>query len=88
MKNKTYHTVRTIPKSNWKIVKTDKIGISNTFTFNAWTGTSIKDGGVKLLQWTQTSPLSKMTRSCKCSPHVIKMLSLTLYNTSNLEHYS
>ena len=40
------------------------------------TGTSIQHGGVKLVLWHQRSPLSKMMRSCKCYPHVSKMLIL------------
>ena len=34
------------------------------------TGTSIKSGGIKLVLWAQTSPLSEMMRSCKCFPHL------------------
>ena len=30
MKNKKYHTVRTVPKFNWKIIVRDKIDTPNT----------------------------------------------------------
>jgi hypothetical protein len=47
------------------------------------TGTSIKSGGVKLILWSQTSPLSEMMRSCKCFPRVSKMSTLTYNQVSN-----
>jgi hypothetical protein len=34
------------------------------------TGTSITCGGVKLVIWAQTFPLSEMMRACKCYPPV------------------
>ena len=54
MKNKKYHTVGTIPKSNTKIVENDKIVAPNTQIHDrslSWLGTdiSIKSGRVKLV---------------------------------------
>jgi len=51
MKNKKYHTVGTIPKSDIKIVERAKIDIPNTQMHDrllSWldTGTSIKSGGL------------------------------------------
>jgi hypothetical protein len=40
------------------------------------TGTSIQNGGVKLVLWDQRFPLNKMIGSCKCFPHVSKILIL------------
>ena len=37
------------------------------------TDTSIKSGGVKLVLWAQTSPLSEMMRSCKCFPRMSRI---------------
>ena len=67
IKNKRYHTVGTIPKSNIsKIVKGARsIHLSHKLN----TTTSIKSGGVKLD--------SEIMRSCKCFPRVIKMATLT-----------
>ena len=71
MKNQKYQlTVRTDRKSNIKIVERDKINTTNTpihdYSFSCLgTGTSIKGGGVLLVLWTQTSPLSEMMWSCK-----------------------
>ena len=53
-KKKKYYTVGTVPKSNRKIVKRDKIDIPITQIHDhplLWlgTGTSIKSGGVKLV---------------------------------------
>jgi hypothetical protein len=53
MKNRKYYTVRTVPKSNRKIVERVEIDISNRQIHDrslSWlgTGTSIKSGGVKL----------------------------------------
>jgi hypothetical protein len=64
-------TVATIPKSNIKIVERGKIDATNTQVHERslsliGTGISIKGGGVKLISWTQISPLSEMMRSCKC----------------------
>ena len=43
------------------------------------TGTSIESGGVKLVLWAQSTPLSEMMWSCKCFLHVSKMSTFT-YN--------
>ena len=56
MKNKKYHTVRTIQKSNLKIVERGKNDPPNKQIHDrsiSWlgTGTSIKSGGVKLVLW-------------------------------------
>jgi hypothetical protein len=56
MKNKIYHTVKTIQTSNTIIVERDKIKTSNTQIHDhslSWlgTGTSIKSGGVKIVLW-------------------------------------
>ena len=40
------------------------------------TRTSIKSGGVKIVLWSQTSPLSEMMRAYKCFPFVSKMPTL------------
>jgi len=60
--------VRIVPKSKRKIVENTQIHDRS----HSWPGTStsIKSGEVKLFQWTQTSPLSEMTQSCKCFPKV------------------
>ena len=71
-KKKIYHTVRTVPKSNRKIVDRGKIKIPNTHMpvcslSYLGTGTSIKSGGANIVLWTQTfklSLLSEMMRSC------------------------
>jgi hypothetical protein len=60
-KNKKYHTVGTVPKSQ----KRGKINTRNTHIHNcllSWlvTVTLIKSGGVKLVLWAQTSLLSEM----------------------------
>jgi hypothetical protein len=52
MKNKKYHTVGTVPKSNGKIVESGKIDTHNTHDRSlSWfgSGTSIKSGRVKLV---------------------------------------
>ena len=59
MKNKTYHTVGTILKSNIKIIERGKIDTLNTLIHDRslsiiGTGISIDSGGVKLILWTQT----------------------------------
>jgi len=47
-----------------------------------------KSDRVKLVLWTQTSPLSEMMQSCKCFPHVSKMAILTVtYNRANRNYY-
>jgi len=53
MKNKKYHTVRTVLQSSIKIVESGKIGTPSTQLHErsfSWLGTdtSIKSGGVKL----------------------------------------
>ena len=45
-------------------------------------GTSIRSGWIKLVLWAQTSSLIDMRRSCKCCPHVNKILTHT-YNRAN-----
>ena len=59
MKNQVYHTVRTFPKSNIRIVERGKIDTSNTQFHDhsiSWlgTGTSMKSGRVKIVLWAQT----------------------------------
>ena len=52
MKNKKYHTVRTIPKSNLKTIETEAKSIPLTYdSLRSWcgTGTWIKDGRVNLV---------------------------------------
>ena len=54
MKDKNYHTFRTVPKSNRKIVEKSKLDTSNTQIHGRslsclGTGTSIKSDGVKLV---------------------------------------
>jgi hypothetical protein len=54
MKNQNYHTVGTVQSSNRKILERDKINTPNTKIRHrsfSWigTGTSVKDGGVKLV---------------------------------------
>ena len=76
MKNIKNHIVETLPKSNIKIADRGKIYTPNTQILDhsfSWLGTS---GSFKLVLWTQTS-LSEMMWSCKCSPHVNKMTTLT-----------
>ena len=63
MKNKKYHYVGTVPKSNRKIVERMKIDTRITQIHDGslstlGTATSIKRGGVKLVLWTQESLLS------------------------------
>jgi len=67
MKNKKYHTVRTIPKSNIKILERGNIDAGNTQIHDrslSWLGTDtlIKSCWVKLVLWVQTSPHSQMMR--------------------------
>ena len=68
MKNKKYHTVGPIPKSNIKIVERGKIDNPNTQIHDcslSWlplgTCTLIKSGGVRRVLWVQTSPVSEIT---------------------------
>ena len=54
MKNKKYHTVSTVPKSNTKVVETGNVDILSTQIHDhelPWlgTGTSIESGGFKLV---------------------------------------
>jgi hypothetical protein len=54
MKNKKYHIVGTVPKSDRKIVERGKIDIPKTYDCSlSWqgTGTSIKSDCVKLIVW-------------------------------------
>jgi hypothetical protein len=60
IKNKKYHTVRTIPNSNRKIVERSKFDTPNSkmhYHSLSWldTGTSINRDGVKLALWVQIS---------------------------------
>ena len=64
---KKNETVGLIPKSNIKIVERDKSGSPNTqlhYRSFFWLGTDtvLKSGGVKLVLWTQISPLSELMR--------------------------
>ena len=63
MKNKKYHTVWTLPKSNRKITES-KIDTSNInawpLTFMAWYRHINESGGVRLDLWTQVSYFSEM----------------------------
>ena len=96
MKNKTNnklskHLQNQIIKL-WKEANSSLIG-PNTQIHDyslSWvgTGTSKKRYRVKLVLWTQTSPLSEMMRSGKCFPHVSKMATLTVtYNQANRNYY-
>ena len=63
-KNKKYHTVGTIPKSNIKRKENGKIDTPNTQIYDcslSWLGTdtSIKSGGVKLLVQIHSSKKKK-----------------------------
>ena len=51
------------------------------------TGMSIKTGGVKLVLWAQTFPLSEIMWTCKHLPRVSKTYIYTR-NSSNREHYT
>ena len=67
MQTQKYHTVGTILKSYRKIIERGKIDIHNTKIYDlslSWldAGTSIKNYGVKLVLWAQTSPLTEMMR--------------------------
>ena len=86
MKNKKYHTVRTVSKSIRKIVKSCKICTTNTHVHDrslSWLGTnnSIKSGNVKLVLWAQIFPIEMMD-SYKCLPCVSKLASLA-HNGAN-----
>jgi len=83
MKNKKYHTIRIVLKSNRKIINTEAKLIPLSWLS---AGTSIKSGRVKLSLWAQTSALSGTMWSlwaqtsalsgtmwsCKCFPHSTK----------------
>ena len=65
MKNKIYHTVKTIQTSNTIIAERGKIKTSNTQIHDrslTWlgTGTSIKSGGVKIVLWAHNLSLYKL----------------------------
>jgi hypothetical protein len=65
VKNKKYHTVGTIPNFDRRIVEKIKFDNLNTQIHDRslsrlGTGTSIKSGGIKLILWNQTSPLSEV----------------------------
>jgi len=57
------------PKSNIKIVERNKIG---TLYITHKHVTAYFPGGVKLVSWAHTSPLSEMMRLCKCFSRVSK----------------
>ena len=81
MKNKKYHTVRTVPKSNRKIAERCKIDTPNTqmhdlTLFLLGTGTSVTNGGVILDLLTQAPPLGEIMQLCKWSPHLSKILTI------------
>jgi hypothetical protein len=66
-RQKKPETVGLIPKSNIKIVERDKNGAPNTqLHYRSFallgTDTLLKSGGVKLVLWTQISPLSELMR--------------------------
>jgi hypothetical protein len=74
-KSKKSHTVRTVPKSNRKMVKrgqmyTPKTEIYNRSLFLVDTVTLFKSGQVKLVLRSKISPPSEMMRSYKSFPHV------------------
>ena len=71
LRKKKYHTVRTVPKFNRKIIERNKIHTLNKHIqdrSHSWqdTGTSVKGDRVELILWAQISSLSEMMRSCKC----------------------
>lgn len=71
------HCRKKVQKSNRKIVNKCKIDIINTHIHDRLisvhnTGTSMQNGGIKLVWWSQASPFSEMMRSLKCFPRVIK----------------
>jgi hypothetical protein len=57
-------------------IDTSNIHIHDRLLSWLGTGTSMKCGGIKLVFWTQTSPLREML-SRKCFPRVRTMLSIT-----------
>ena len=69
MKNKTYHTVGTTPKSNTHIHDCSLSLLS--------TGASMNSFRAKLLLYAQPAHLSEIMRSCKYFQLVSKMLTLT-----------
>ena len=73
---KSNHSVGTNPKSNIKTTEKDQIDTSNTQIHDRslfWlsTCTSITSGRIKLVLWSQTSPLSEMMLSCKLSAFLL-----------------
>ena len=66
MKDKKYHTVGTVPKSNRKIVEKGKIdtpSLQDRLLMAWYKRHCNKSGEVKLVLWAQNSPLSEMMRS-------------------------
>ena len=57
--------------------------INNTEIHDRSPCLAIKTGGVKLILWAETSPLSEMVWSCKYFPHASKMPTLTHNNRLN-----
>ena len=65
MKNKNHHNVGTFLQSNWKIIQRGKIYILYTHIYDrslSWLspGTIIKSGGVRLVLWAKSSPITCM----------------------------
>ena len=58
MKNRKFHIILKSSKQKWKQMQ-------NRYP-KTYTDTSIKSDGVKLVLWTQISPLSEMMRPNKC----------------------
>ena len=70
MKNKNHHNVGTFLQSNWKIIQRGKIYTLYTQIYDrslSWPspGTIIKGGGVRLVLWAKSSPIT-----CMC-PYVL-----------------
>jgi hypothetical protein len=55
------------------IEETQSIILTHKYMTCLSTDTSIKSGGVKLVLWAQTSPLSEMMLSCKCFPRMSRI---------------
>jgi hypothetical protein len=86
-KSKKSHTVRTVPKSNRKIVKRGQIYTPNTEIYDRSlslvdTVTLFKSGQVKLVLRSNISPLSEMMQSYKSFTQASNMPTLT-YNMTN-----
>jgi hypothetical protein len=68
IKNKKYHTVGTFPKSTGirKIIETEtkSILLTQIYITAHFPGTSITDGGVKVVLWAHFYPGCEIVRSC------------------------